>query len=45
MRELAAHLAHMLYLSIVFALVIAFNIAAIWLLIEFGPVVLDYLLT
>lgn len=45
MRELAAHLAHMLYISIVFALVIAFNIAAIWLLIEFDPTVLDYLLT
>lgn len=45
MRELAAHIAYMLYLSLVFALVIAFNIAAIWLVIEFGPALLDYLLT
>lgn len=45
MRELTARLAHMLYLSLVFALVIAFNLAAIWLLIEFGPAALGYLLT
>lgn len=45
MRELTAHLAHMLCLSLMFALVIAFNLGAIWLLIEFGPAVLAYLLT
>lgn len=45
MREIAARLAYMLYLSLVIALVVVLNMAAVWLLIEFGPDVIEYLLT
>lgn len=45
MRDVTARLAYMLYLSLVIALVVVFNMAAFWLLIEFGPDVIDYLLS
>lgn len=45
MTEITACLAYMLYLSLVIALVVVFNMAAFWLLIEFGPDVIEYLLT
>lgn len=45
MSDVTARLAYMLYLSLVIALVVVFNMAAVWLLIEFGPDVIEYLLT
>ena len=45
MRDITARLAYMLYLSLVIALVVVLNMAAFWLLIEFGPDVIDCLLS
>ena len=45
MTEITARIAYMLYLSLVIALVVVLNMAAFWLMIEFGPDVIDYLLT